>query len=71
MARKVREGESTAVELCNAKMNENPLMPKVYYTRSGGKAPVLGGFIVKQLKKTETIFMKNPRFHKIFRSDLC
>ena len=58
VARKVREGESTAVELRNAKLNENPLMPRGYYTRYGGNTPVLGGFIVKQLKKTETIFMK-------------
>ena len=71
VARKVREGESTAVELRNAKMNENPLMPRSYYTRYGGKAPVLGGFIVKQLKKTETMFMKKSSFFTRFLEVIC
>lgn len=44
VARKVREGESAAVEVKNAKMNENPLMPVGYYARHGGKAPALNGF---------------------------
>lgn len=44
VARKVREGESVAVEVKNAKMNENPLMPAGYYARHGGKSPVVNGF---------------------------
>ena len=44
VARKVREGESSAVEIRNAKMNDNPLMPKGYYYRYGGKPPVVNGF---------------------------
>lgn len=44
VARKVRAGESTAVDVNSARMNENPLMPDGYYTRYGGKAPVVNGF---------------------------
>ncbi len=44
VARKVREGESAAVEVKNAKMNENPLMPEGYYARYGGEAPTVNGF---------------------------
>lgn len=44
VARKVREGESSVVDVEKAKMNENPLMPTGYYSRYGGKAPVVNGF---------------------------
>lgn len=41
VARKVREGEETAVNIDEAKMAENPLMPAGYYYRRGGNAPQL------------------------------
>ncbi len=44
VARKVREGEDVAVNVDEAKMSANPLMPAAYYTRYGGKAPVINGF---------------------------
>lgn len=44
VARKVREGEPSEVDVTNAKMNENPLMPEGYYSRYGGKPPVVNGF---------------------------
>ena len=44
VARKVREGEETAVNIDEAKMAENPLMPDGYYSRRGGKAPAINGF---------------------------
>lgn len=44
VARKVREGEETAVNIDEAKMAENPLMPAGYYYRRGGKAPAINGF---------------------------
>ena len=44
VARKVREGESSAVAVENAKKNENPLMPAGYYSSHGGTAPEINGF---------------------------
>lgn len=44
VARKVREGESSAVEIKNAKLTANPLMPAGYYAKYGGRAPVINGF---------------------------
>lgn len=43
IARKVRPGESAAVDVEQAEMNPNPLMPDVYY-RSGGTPPTVTDF---------------------------
>lgn len=44
VARKVRQGENPGVAVQNAVLNENPLMPKGYYTRYGGEPPEINGF---------------------------
>lgn len=44
VARKVREGESSAVDVENAKLSGNPLMPSGYYSSHGGKSPEVNGF---------------------------
>ncbi len=44
VARKVRDGESVTVNVDDARMAENPLMPAGYYYRRGGKAPAINGF---------------------------
>lgn len=44
VARKVREGEDVAVNVDEAKMAANPLMPDGYYSKRGGRAPVTNGF---------------------------
>ena len=41
VARKVREGEDTTVDVDSVTKNENPLYPESYYRHYGGKAPVL------------------------------
>ncbi len=41
VARKVRDGESTEVNVDRAAMNKNPLYARDYYDENGGKAPVL------------------------------
>lgn len=44
VAREVREGESPEVDVENAKIRGNPLMPQGYYAKYGGKAPKINGF---------------------------
>lgn len=44
VARKVRDGESPEVPVELAKIRGNPLMPKGYYLKYGGKAPKVNGF---------------------------
>lgn len=39
VARQVRPGESTTVDVAKAKYNPNPLLPEGYYRRYGGKMP--------------------------------
>lgn len=41
MARRVREGESTEVNVAAAKLNENPRYPQVWYDKRGGTQPKL------------------------------
>ena len=41
VARKVREGEATTVDVENVELNPAPLYPASYYYRYGGKAPEL------------------------------
>ncbi len=39
VARKVRKGESSKVDLDSAKLNSSPVFPDVYYSSRGGKKP--------------------------------
>ncbi|HHW46189.1 MAG TPA: competence/damage-inducible protein A [Clostridiales bacterium] len=41
MARRVREGESTAVNVSEAKLNPNPLYPQIWYEKYGKSKPSL------------------------------
>ena len=44
MARKVRDGESSKVNVSQATLNKNAVWPQVYYTRYGGTRPEVKDF---------------------------
>ena len=44
VARKVRESESSYVDVSNASMNSEPLMPQIWYDKRGGTKPRVSDF---------------------------
>lgn len=53
VARKVREGEDSNVDVASATKNENPLYPKSYYYRYGGEAPDLAATFEEALENDQ------------------
>lgn len=51
VARKVRQGESTKVDVSKATLNKNPVWPQVYYSAYGGTRPKVTDFCTAYEKK--------------------
>lgn len=64
VARKVREGEESAVNTKAVTVNMNPLYPKSYYYRYGGKAPKLPSTFEEALEAGKINWYTSPELLK-------
>lgn len=60
-ARKIREGESSKVNMKTVKVNKNPLYCDDYYKQNGGKAPKLPATFEKALEKGDVNWYNPPK----------
>ena len=71
IARRVREGESTAVKVSDASYNPNPLYPDVWYNVFGGTKPTVTSFQDAYNKKEIKWYNGKKKFSKKDDTDLA